>query len=163
MERYTNQTLPPASYVRQQQKARVEQQLTQAIGRPQDILMEATTIFPFTLFPDTVTVDRTKFTVAHRTFFKVAEVMSVNVKDILNVTANTGPFFGSLRITTRFFEHEQAKPYEVNWLWREDAIKLKRILQGCVIAGQQHIDISVLSKDELVHLLNRLGTASIDM
>jgi hypothetical protein len=137
-----------------------EKQLAQAIGSAHEVLATATTVFPFTLFPDTITIDRTKLTVAHRSFFSVAEVMSINVEDVLNVTANVGPFFGSLRITTRFFD--PGKPYEVNWLRRADAIKLKRVLQGYILAIQRRIDCSALATKELTRLLDELGQGTPD-
>lgn len=141
---------------KQQTRAEAEAKLRQAVGSSREVLVSATTVFPFTLFPDTITVDRTKMTIAHRTFFQVAEVSSFNVDDILNVAANVGPFFGSLSITTRFFEGEN-KPCEVKYLKREDALKIKRILQGYVIAIQKRIDCSVFGRNELVQMLDQLG------
>jgi len=139
-----------------QERQRVTQQLSQAIGGAQDVLFSATTVFPFTLFPDTITVDRAKLSVAKRMFFQVAEAMTIRIEDILNVTADVGPFFGSVKIATRFFDTK--KPYTVNYLWRHDALKLKRIMQGYIIAKQQNIDCSSLSAPELTMLLDKLGT-----
>jgi hypothetical protein len=138
------------------EKYEAARQLTKAIGDSQEVLADATTVFPFTMFPDTITVDRTKLTVTHRSFFAVAEVMSIRIEDILNVTANVGPFFGSLQISTRFFDTQQ-KPYVVDWLWRSDAEKIKRILQGYILATQQQIDCSALSTKELATMLDELG------
>ena len=134
-------------------------QLEEAIGTAHEVLVTATTIFPFTLFPDTITVDRSKLTVAHRTFFMVGEVISIRIEDILNVTADVGPFFGSLKITTRFFEDKQ-KPYNVNYLWRKDALKIKRVMQGYIIAAQKDIDCSALTTEELVTMLDQLGQST---
>lgn len=154
----TSRTFPLSAtpQPQQQTRAEAESKLRQAVGGSREVLVSATTVFPFTLFPDTITIDRTKMTIAHRTFFQVAEVSSFNVDDILNVAANVGPFFGSLSITTRFFEGEN-KPCEVKYLWREDALRIKRILQGYVIAVQKRIDCSHFSRDELVRMLNQLG------
>lgn len=74
-------------------KRQAQQNLVEAIGNSRDILVRATTVFPLTLFPDTLTIDRTKITITHRDFFKVAEVMSIGIEDVLNVTATVGPFF----------------------------------------------------------------------
>lgn len=136
-------------------KFEAERQLTQAISGAHEVLASATTVFPFTLFPDTITVDRTKLTVTHRTFFSMAEVTSINIEDILNVVANVGPFFGSLVISTRFFDVK--KPYEVNWLWRNDALRIARIMHGYIIAVQHKIDCSALSTNELSAQLDELG------
>lgn len=138
-----------------QSKHEAKQQLSQAIIGAHEILTTATTIFPFTLFPDTVTVDREKVTINHRMFWMVAEVISIRVEDILNVKADFGPFFGSLKITSRFFD--QKKPYVINYLWRSDALRINRVLQGYVSAIQKGIDCSVLSPQELTKLLDELG------
>jgi hypothetical protein len=137
---------------------KVHHELSSVIQAAQEPLITATTVFPFTLFPDTVVVDREKLTVAHRIFFQVAEVLSIRIEDILNVTADVGPFFGSLKLSTRFFD--KSKPYNVNYLWREDALKIKRIMQGYIIATQKGIDCSALSSPELAKLLDELGQAT---
>lgn len=129
--------------------------LKEIIGNSQETLMTATTVFPFTLFPDTVIIDREKISIAHRFFFRVAEVVSMRIEDILNVTADVGPIFGSVSMLTRFFDPD--KPYTVNYLWRGDALRLKRILQGYVIAIQKSIDTSALSAKELATLLDEFG------
>lgn len=136
------------------QKQQARQELTDAIGGAHEVLVSATTVFPFTLFPDTLTVDRTNLTVTRRSFFKVAEVMTIRIQDVLNVTGYVGPFFGSVHITTRFFVY---KPYEVNFFWREDAMKVQRIMQGYIIAKQNDIDTSVLTTKELAGMLDELG------
>jgi hypothetical protein len=133
-----------------------EQQLKEAIGHASDTLVSASTVFPFTLFPDTVIVDRSKLTVTKRFFFAISETFSIRIEDILNVTADTGPFFGSLQITTRFFTVEK-KPYSVNYLWRSDALRIKRILQGYIIATTKNIDCSGMDAKKLSHMLDELG------
>lgn len=130
-------------------------ELTQTISRSHEILAQATTVFPFTLFPDTVTLDRAKLTISHREFFAVAEVMSIRIEDILNVTADVGPFFGSLKVFTRFFNVD--KPYTISFLRRSDALRIKRILQGYIIALQKNIDCSSLPTKELATMLDDLG------
>lgn len=129
--------------------------LARTISSSHEILISATTVFPFTLFPDTVVLDRSKLTIAHREFFWTGEVMSIRIEDILNVTVDTGPFFGSLKIFTRFFSVD--KPYTVSFLYRRDALKIKRILQGYVIALQKNIDCSTLPTPELANMLDDLG------
>jgi hypothetical protein len=130
-------------------------ELQKAVNNAQDILVSASTVFPFTLFPDTVCVDREKLTIAHRMFFRVAEVMSIRIEDILNVTADVGPFFGSLKISTRFFDTRH--PYTINYLWRSDALRIKRIMQGYIIALQKGVDCSTLGAHQLAAMLDTLG------
>lgn len=134
-----------------------QEQLTQAIVAARKPLAKAVTVFPFTLFPDTIIVDRAKITITHRIFFWTAEVVSIRVEDVLNVMADVGPFFGSVKIVTRFFSSE--KPYAVDYLWRSDALRIKRILQGYVIATQKEIDCSNLDTWRLSKLLEELGSS----
>jgi len=136
-------------------KLEAEMDLTQAIGDSHDVLARATTVFPFTLFPDTITIDRTKLTIVHRGFLNAGEVLSIKIEDILNVTADVGPLFGSIKIATRFFE--RSKPYAVERFWRADALRIKRIAQGYAIAKQKGVDTSALSSKELAAKLDELG------
>lgn len=81
--------------------------------------------------------------------------MSMRIEDILNVTASIGPFFGSVKIVSRVMNSEQ--PFDVGLFWRRDAIRLKRIIQGYVIALQRDIDCTSLSAGELAAMLDKLG------
>lgn len=138
-----------------EEKLRTEEELVEAIGESSDVLVRAKTVFPLTLFPDSISLDRTKLTITHRDFFKAGEVLSIGIEDILNVTATVGPFFGSVKISTRFFDPD--KPYTVDHFTRADALKIKRIAQGYVIAKQKGVDCSALSNAELTKLLDELG------
>lgn len=129
-------------------------QLIQASEGASEVLLKADTVFPFTLFPDTIQVDRVKVTISRRSFFKVADVISLQIEDILNVEGMVGPFFGGLKIWTRFFSD---KPCVITYLRREDALAIKGILQGYSIARQKEIDCSKISKQELLPMLYKLG------
>jgi ketosteroid isomerase-like protein len=150
-----------ASTERAPQAQSVEQtmkRLRRAVGRADEVIATATTVFPFTLFPDKITIDREKITIAHRFFFRVSETISLRIEDVLHVAADVGPFFGSLRLTSRFFDNNaQQQPYRVNYLWREDAQRLKRILQGYLIARKNNIDCAKLSTKQLRESLDKLG------
>jgi hypothetical protein len=143
------------AHTTQLKKLETKQKLTDVVRGAHDVLFTAKGVFPFAFFPDTVTIDREKLTITHRTFFQVAEVLSIAIKDILNITANIGPFFGSIKLATRVYNEEV--PYEVHYFWRDDALRVKRIVQGYIIAKQQKIDCSALSTKELARLLDKLG------
>jgi hypothetical protein len=124
-----------------------------------DILCQADTVFPFTLFPDTITLDREKLTVATRSFFRVAKIVSVPVSSISSAEVDIGPFFGSLHMASKFFVQNK---YSVNFLWRKDAVDIQRMLQGFLIAHEKGIDISDVEKDDLRVLLHDLGQGVSD-
>jgi hypothetical protein len=129
------------------------QELKQAIAGSNEVLAAASTFVP--IFADTLCLDRAKLTLTKRMFVSTAQVMSIRIEDILNVTATIGPLFGSISITSRVFNNQ--KPYTINYFWRKDALRLKRITQGYVIALQRGIDCSNLPIQELSQLLDQLG------
>ncbi|HET7827345.1 MAG TPA: hypothetical protein VFK97_00560, partial [Candidatus Saccharimonadales bacterium] len=59
--------------------AKGPEELAELTEKSLDVLYEATTVFPFTLFPDTLTLDREKLTIANRHFWQSATITSVPV------------------------------------------------------------------------------------
>lgn len=141
------------SQVKEQQKTASE--LVEAIGTSHDVLLRIQTAFPFTIFPTTLSIDRTKITITQRDFFKAGEVLSIRIEDVLNVTAHVNPILGSIKIVTRYFNPD--KPYVVDKLKRADALRFKRILQGYLIARQQNIDCTKLPTTDLAKMLDDIG------
>lgn len=129
--------------------------LQKVVTRSHEVLATATTVFPFTLFPDTLTVDRTKVTLHRRSFFFVSDVMSIRIEDILNVSCGVGPLFGSITIVSRVITTEDH--FTLNFFWRNDAIHLKHILQGYVIALHNDIECRHLERDKLIATLKEIG------
>lgn len=122
----------------------------------QDVLVKADTMFPFTLFPDTVIIDRVKLSVKRRYFFDFAnKITSIQIEDIMNVQAQTGPLFGTLKVWTRVYAEDPA--LVVTHLPNKGALALKRVLQGFIIAHQKNVDCSNIDRDSLVNLLHKLG------
>jgi hypothetical protein len=144
----------------QQPSVQARRQLNQIVNDSQDILVSVKTAFPFDLFPDSISVDRTQVTITHRRFFAMGGVTSIRIPDILNVTADVGPFFGMLRISTRYFDPD--RPYEVRWLWRDDALRLKTIIIGLVVAIKEAVDASSVASNELVAKAAEVGGSTTD-
>ncbi|HYH74677.1 MAG TPA: hypothetical protein VD735_01825 [Candidatus Saccharimonadales bacterium] len=150
----------PPNYQQQQHDQRQyhqqqQQHLVTMVNNAQEVLFKADTVFPFTLFPDTITIDREKVTVTRRSFFKVGEVLSIHMDDILSVTADVGPFFGSVKIMIRFVNNQQPDP--INYLKRKDVLRIKCLMQGYIIARQQGVDCGHMPKEQLVKMLQNLG------
>lgn len=123
--------------------------------RSHEVLVSMNTVFPMTFFVDTVIVDRTKVTIINRTFFFTAKTISIRIEDILNVTCSVGPFFGSVMISSRIMN--STDHFEIERFWRHDAIMLKHIIQGYMIAMHNEVDTSQLSREELIEHLAELG------
>jgi hypothetical protein len=150
-----NRILQGMTSNRPTEQRKTAKELVDAIGNSHDVLVRVQTVFPFKLFPTIISVDRTKVTITERDMFKSGEVFSVRIEDILNITAHVNPILGSVKIATRFFNPE--KPYIVDSLSRKDALKIKRIVQGYLIARQREIDCSSLPTRELATMLDELG------
>lgn len=137
-----------------QEPQAVHEKLIDITEKAQDVLFKADTVFPFTLFPDTITLDREKLTVATRSFFRVAKIVSVPVSSVSSAEVDVGPFFGSLHMASKYFVQNK---YSVNFLPRASAIKLQRLLQGFIISQEKKIDLTDIEKSDLLILLGDLG------
>lgn len=129
--------------------------LKKLVRHSQEVLVSARTVFPLTLFPHTIVMDRTKITITKRNFFWSSNVVSVRVDDILNVSCDIGPLFGSIIIASRVMS--SVDHFEINYLWRQDATFLKHIIQGYVFARQNEVDMNHLSRKQLLDMLAELG------
>jgi hypothetical protein len=122
------------------------------VKKSHEILVKAQT---FTLFADEIIVDRSKVTIIKRHSFWASDVISIQIEDVLNVSASIGMIFGTLTIASRVMS--TTDHYTVSMLWRNDVIDLKHIIQGYSIARHNDIDVGRLSKDALIESLRELG------
>lgn len=123
--------------------------------RSHEVIAQAKTVFPFVLFPDTVTLDRTKVTIYKKNFFWSEDVVSIRIEDVLNATAGTNMIFGSLNVSSRVMN--STDHYLIRFLWKDDALNLKHLIQGYVIAQHNNIQVTHLPKEELIATLKELG------
>lgn len=151
--RHTPSSASEEDELRQKQEA--SEQLQSAIDDTKQVLVTATTVFPFTLFPDTLTVDRAKLIVNKRSFFGASQALSVRIEDVSNVTVELGPIFGTVIITSQIFNVES---YRISHFWRQDALRLKQVTQGFIVAIQRDIDIKPIPTKELTSQLEQLGS-----
>lgn len=149
------QTSAPTSVEKADKEAETgPEELIELTERTHDVLYEATTVFPFTLFPDTITLDREKLTIAERFFWRVAHITSVPISELLSCTASVGPFFGSLHLVFSFFADNERT---INFLPRKDALEMQRMVHGYIIAHKREINTTNISTDELKIMLKDLG------
>lgn len=132
-----------------------EEKLKEIVQKSNEIICDARAVWPFDFFPNDIMLDRTKVTIIERTFFWSKNTMSFRVEDILNVSVATGPIFGAITIASRVMS--TVDHFTVAFLWRGDAVYLKSILQGYIIAQQNKIEVSHLEHDALIEMLLELG------
>jgi hypothetical protein len=134
-----------------------EEKLMNVTTEAQEDLLTARTVFPFNLFPHTISLDREKLTIVHRSFFSTSNTISMQIGDILNVKGDVGPFFGNLVLSTRFFSNSTQT---IKFLRRHDVLKLQRVIQGSIISHNRNIDCSDIEGEQLVALLTDLGQST---
>jgi hypothetical protein len=128
--------------------------LEDAVEESHGILAYARTVFPFTLFPDTITIDRHKLTVVHKRFFGAEQAASVPIENIKNIQADMGPIFGSITITS---DHFVNNTQTLNYLRRGDVKKIQKLVQGITMATSEGIDLSEVQTSKLNDMLMELG------
>lgn len=117
-------------------------------------LAQVQTIFPFQLFPTVVSVDRTKITINQQLFFFSRQIQGIMIKDLMSVVVETDLFFGTLQIVDRLFPQDTIV---VRYLPKNPAIRMRRIIEGLIVAHQEKIDITKVSHEELVMKLEEIG------
>lgn len=147
--------LAQLSFQKQTQQAiRQMKELVEVADNAEEVLLEATSVFPFNIFPDSIKIDRQKVIMIHREFFRVASIQNIQLSKIQSIEADVGPFFGSVSITAEQFENTVST---IHFLTRRDTIRVQELLQGFVVANQRNIDYSHVDTKELVPLIKKLG------
>ena len=118
-------------------------------------LLRIKTVFPFQFFPTEVSIDINKVNIIKQIFFATKRIHSVFIADITDVLAHSSIFFASLEIVDAgFTENSIIIPY----LYKNDAYRARKIIQGLVIAKKQDIDLSKLENvHSLVTKIEELG------
>jgi hypothetical protein len=132
--------------------------LKKLVKRSHQVLASSRTVFPMTLFPDSIVVDRSKMSIIKRNFFWSSNVISFQIEDVLNVSCSVGPLFGSLTIASRVMS--SVDHFTINYLWRADAMFMKRLIQGHIIAKNNKLETDKLNRSEMVEMLCELGADS---
>ena len=130
--------------------------LKKVVKKSHQVLASAQTVFPMTMFPDSIIVDRTKVSIIKRDFFWTSNVISFQVEDLLNVSCAMGPIFGSITIASRVMS--TVDHFQVKFLWRKDAIFIKDLIQGHIIAKNNGLKTDHLTLEETIDTLCELGT-----
>lgn len=114
--------------------------------------------FPFDFFPDTLNVEEGRLTIINRSFFLSSQIHSVDIKDISNIFVNTAPFFAQLVIVSKTFTRNEIR---IRYLWKDEAVLARRIIEGLRTFHSKQIDTSVYSVNELIAKLKELSTTEI--
>ncbi|KKS94926.1 MAG: hypothetical protein UW68_C0008G0014 [Candidatus Collierbacteria bacterium GW2011_GWB1_44_6] len=114
--------------------------------------------FPLDIFPDTLNVEEGRLTIINRSFFLSSQVHSVDIKDISNIFVNTAPFYAQLVIISKTFTKNEIR---IKYLWKDEAVMIRRIIEGLRTFQSKQVDTSVFSVKDLIAKLKELSTTDI--
>jgi hypothetical protein len=121
-------------------------------------LFRMSTVFPFDLFPNTITVDEEKVNIIYRYFFNLEKnIFSILIKNITGVYIRNFWFLTAMTFEVTGYE---TNPEPVRFLYTRDAIRARRIILGLVACEKEKVDISKIPTDELVAKAEEIGKAN---
>jgi hypothetical protein len=132
--------------------------LRELMRKSQAILLTASAVFPFDLFPDYIIIDENKVTVIHRDFVGIQHIHSVMIEDITNVDVEAGIFLAKLSITDSTNQRFPTS-ITISKLHRRDALHARRLIQGLIAAKRQFIDLSTIETKEAMREVDMVGKA----
>lgn len=129
----------------------------QALERMQDReLMRVKTVFPFVWFSDELIIEENKLTFIWGVFFLSKNVRSILLKDISNISVETGLLFARINVMDQYFAKDAMS---VEYLPKEKALIARRLIQGLIVSTRENIDYADVPKDEIIKHALKLGEA----
>lgn len=122
----------------------------------QKTLFIISSVFPFDLFPDQISIEPMQVNVSKKSFFATYHVQSIPLKNVADVFLQTSLFFATLKIIDSSYIENSIK---VEYLPKDKACRARRIIMGLVIAMKENIDLSRLPLQDLALKAEQLGDA----
>ncbi len=122
-------------------------------------LMTLTTLFPFRLFPTTITIEKTKVNIKESQFLGTTDTRSLLIADISAVESESNLLFGTLVFRIRV---ASAGPIEVRFLSRDQAARARRIVEGLMVSVANKIDLTKVSSPEILANIEMVGASKVE-
>lgn len=149
-----------------EEKGKIEnnenKKLDQILTKTRKIIFEASSIFPFDLFPDKIRIDLAKVDVINHELYKSGEAHSIYIKDIGDVFLESSIIFATLKIIDTSLKASKPSDYviiKMRYLKKSDAEKAFHIIQGLIFAEKNGLKLENLKGEDLVSKIEKLGTA----
>lgn len=124
------------------------------VSEAENVLLKIQTVFPFKLFPTYIIITPTKIDIVDQTFFFSEHVHSIMIKDVSDIMADTALFFSDLKIVDRWYTENIIT---ISWLWKDEALKARDIIQGLITSDKAGVDIVSLDQYHLSEKAEYLG------
>ena len=130
--------------------------LARLVRKSKCTLLTITSVFPFDISPDVLTIDENKVNVIHRNSWFSQNVHSALIEDISEVTVDKNLFFATLKISD---SNNVRFPMElvIRKLRVKDALEARRLIEGLIVARRQKIDLSKFDPKEVTSVLEKIG------
>lgn len=143
---------------KEEKKNEDSKQLESLVDLSERELFKMSTVFPFDLFPDKVSIDLSKISIVYGNFLESETVQILPLQDVVDVIIETAPFFATLYIVD---SNDPENPVKIGYLKKGEALKASRIIRGLLIAKKQNMDLLKLKGvPSLTEKLEKLGRTS---
>lgn len=119
-------------------------------------LFKASAVFPFDLFPNKIYIEQKQIIIVYRQFFFNSQDYHILIEDILMPVVEQGIFFATLRLEMGPGGYQQNPP-QVNFLKKNDALRIKRIIVGLLICHKEKIDLSEMTPGQILKNVEEIG------
>jgi len=133
-----------------------EKKLNALADQTQTTLIEVSSMFPFTIFPNTIRVDQNKADIIWRQFFTVETVFSMLLSNINGIHISESLFFAALTFEVTGYE---TNPEPIKYLPKNQARQVRRILLGLITAHKEGIDMSKIPDDVILQKVEEIGAS----
>jgi hypothetical protein len=134
----------------------MDKNLDTLVANNAQTLYKISGLFPFTLFPSTMVIDKTKIHLHQRYFPFGTSVRTIAIKDISSVIVQTAFFLASVRVVNKFFLDE---PLVITHVPHYKARKASKILDGLIVASREGVDILDPSMENVSQKLEVVGSS----
>jgi hypothetical protein len=117
-------------------------------------LFKISSVFPFDLFTDEISIEITQINVIKRFFFATAHLQTIPIKNVADIFVQTSLIFASLRIIDSSYIENSI---QVDNLKKDDACMARIIIQGLVVANKEGIDLAKIPRSTLMEDIESLG------
>lgn len=127
-------------------KEKDRQKLVDLVKKSNRCIITISSLFPWDLFPNTITVEESRITFTFRQFLS-SQSHSVEIKDISNVFIESSLFFSTLRVVSRTYVKNDITIRHLN---RKKAQKVQQTIEGLRTFIENNINTSNYEIDELL-------------
>ncbi len=131
-----------------------EQDFGNLVEKSDQVLIKIKAVFPFDFFPNEISVDVNKVNIVNN-YFLSERVHSVLIKDISDIYLDSGILFASLNIIDWGFNNN--KSITINYLKKDEASRVLKIIQGLMVSARQNIDLSKIDVPDFKNKVEILG------